>query len=153
EAHERSLNIDFLLGWLRQLLPRRPELKLIITSATLDPDKLARHFAFPEPAPILLVEGRSYPVEIRYHEPDEDGDLEDQVGAGIDGLWREGRPGDTLVFLPGEREITALARSRPGRFPRAGVLPLYSRLPAEKQDRVFSSRGAPRIVLATNVAE
>ena len=153
EAHERSLNIDFLLGWLRQLLPRRPELKLIITSATLDPEKLARHFALPAPAPILLVEGRSYPVELRYREPDSEGDLEDQVGAGIEELWRDGRVGDTLVFLPGEREINDLARSLPGRFPRAEILPLYSRLPAEKQDRVFTSRGAPRIVLATNVAE
>ncbi|MBV8063842.1 MAG: ATP-dependent RNA helicase HrpA, partial [Nevskia sp.] len=157
EAHERSLNIDFLLGWLRRLLPRRPELKLIITSATLDPDKLARHFAGPDgaPAPILLVEGRTYPVELRYRAPDEDNDLEQQVGDGIEELWRGGRVGDTLVFLPGEREINELARSLPGRFPRAEVLPLYSRLPAERQDRVFApaARGAPRIVLATNVAE
>ncbi len=155
EAHERSLNIDFLLGWLKRLLPRRPELKLIITSATLDPDKLARHFASADgtPAPILLVEGRTYPVELRYRAPDEDNDLEQRVGDGIEELWRGGRVGDTLVFLPGEREINELARSLPGRFPRAEVLPLYSRLPAEKQDRVFSSRGAPRIVLSTNVAE
>ncbi|MDR3416543.1 MAG: ATP-dependent RNA helicase HrpA [Nevskia sp.] len=148
EAHERSLNIDFLLGWLKRLLPRRPDLKLIVTSATLDPDKFARHFA----APVFLVEGRTYPVELRYRPPDEEGDLEQQVGSAVEDLWRE-RPGDTLVFLPGEREINDLARSLPGRFPRAEVLPLYSRLPAEKQDRVFSSRGAPRIVLATNVAE
>ncbi|HZR35011.1 MAG TPA: ATP-dependent RNA helicase HrpA [Nevskia sp.] len=155
EAHERSLNIDFLLGWLKRLLPRRPELKLIITSATLDPDKLARHFAGADgtPAPVLAVEGRTYPVELRYRAPDEDYDLEQQVGDGIEELWRGGRVGDTLVFLPGEREINELARSLPGRFPRAEVLPLYSRLPAEKQDRVFSSRGAPRIVLSTNVAE
>lgn len=155
EAHERSLNIDFLLGWLKRLLPRRPELKLIITSATLDPEKLARHFANQrgEPAPILLVEGRTYPVEMRYREPDQDDDLEGQVASGIDSLWQSGRVGDTLVFLPGEREINDLARSLPGRFPRAEVLPLYSRLPAEKQDKVFSSGGAPRIVLATNVAE
>jgi ATP-dependent helicase HrpA len=155
EAHERSLNIDFLLGWLKRLLPRRPELKLIITSATLDPEKLAKHFANArgEPAPILLVEGRTYPVEMRYREPDQDDDLEGQVANGIDSLWQSGRVGDTLVFLPGEREINDLARSLPGRFPRAEVLPLYSRLPAEKQDKVFSSGGAPRIVLATNVAE
>ncbi|WP_273452586.1 ATP-dependent RNA helicase HrpA [Nevskia ramosa] len=165
EAHERSLNIDFLLGWLKRLLPRRPELKLIITSATLDPEKLARHFANQrgEPAPILLVEGRTYPVEMRYREPDQDDDLEGQVASGIDSLWQSGRVGDTLpsrppagdilIFLPGEREINDLARSLPGRFPRAEVLPLYSRLPAEKQDKVFSSGGAPRIVLATNVAE
>lgn len=155
EAHERSLNIDFLLGWLKRLLPRRPELKLIITSATLDPEKLARHFANArgEPAPILLVEGRTYPVEMRYRAPDQDDDLEGQVANGIESLWQSGRVGDTLVFLPGEREINDLARSLPGRFPRAEVLPLYSRLPAEKQDKVFSSGGAPRIVLATNVAE
>jgi ATP-dependent helicase HrpA len=133
---------------------------LIVTSATLDPERLAQHFGG---APILQVEGRTYPVEIRYQAPDEDHDLEEQVAAGIEGLWRGGkvgdalpsRPlaGDVLVFLPGEREINELARSLPGRFPRAEVLPLYSRLPAEKQDRVFSTRGAPRIVLATNVAE
>jgi ATP-dependent helicase HrpA len=160
EAHERSLNIDFLLGWLRRLLPRRPELKLIITSATLDPDKLARHFSAPAgggtepvPAPIFIVEGRAYPVEMRYREPDQDDDLEGQVGTAIEQLWRSGKVGDTLVFLPGEREINDLARSLPGRFPRAEVLPLYSRLPAEKQDRVFAAQGAARIVLATNVAE
>ena len=158
EAHERSLNIDFLLGWLKRLLPRRPDLKVIVTSATLDPDKLARHFAREGvPAPVLLVEGRTYPVELRYRVPEEDADLEDQVGSAVDELWRGGKsggaPGDTLVFLPGEREINELARALPGRFPRAEVLPLYSRLPAEKQDRVFSSRGAPRIVLCTNVAE
>ncbi len=150
EAHERSLNIDFLLGWLKRLLPRRPELKLIVTSATLDPEKFARHF---NDAPILTVEGRAYPVELRYREPDQDDDLEGQVGAGIESLWRDNKVGDTLVFLPGEREINDLARSLPGRFPQAEVLPLYSRLSAEKQDRVFSSGGAPRIVLATNVAE
>jgi ATP-dependent helicase HrpA len=161
EAHERSLNIDFLLGWLQRLLPRRPELKLIVTSATLDPEKLARHFASgpkagntaATPAPIVLVEGRTYPVELRYRAPDQGDDLEEQVGSGIESLWRDRRVGDTLVFLPGEREINDLARSLPGRFPRAEVLPLYSRLPAERQDRVFASAGAPRIVLATNVAE
>jgi ATP-dependent helicase HrpA len=160
EAHERSLNIDFLLGWLKRLLPRRPELKLIITSATLDPERLARHFAVVPPgggeplaAPVLLVEGRAYPVELRYRPPQQDDDLEGQVGAAIGELWDRSRVGDTLVFLPGEREINDLARSLPGRFPGAEVLPLYSRLPAEKQDRVFSPREAPRIVLATNVAE
>ncbi|MGH8460449.1 MAG: ATP-dependent RNA helicase HrpA [Stenotrophobium sp.] len=150
EAHERSLNIDFLLGWLKQLLPRRPDLKLIVTSATLDPERLSRHFG---DAPILTVEGRAYPVEVRYRAPDKDDDLEDRVGSAIDEVWR-GRPGgDVLVFLPGEREIHDLARSLPGRFPRAEVLPLYSRLSAQQQDRVFSSGGPPRIVLSTNVAE
>jgi ATP-dependent helicase HrpA len=150
EAHERSLNIDFLLGWLRRLLPRRPELKLIVTSATLDPERLAAHFG---DAPILQVEGRTYPVEMRYREATRDEDLEQQVADGIDTLWH-GRPaGDVLVFLPGEREIRDLSRSLPGRFPHAEVLPLYSRLPAEQQDRVFGRGRAPRIVLATNVAE
>ncbi len=155
EAHERSLNIDFLLGWLRQLLPRRPDLKLIVTSATLDPERLAKHFGGEQtPAPILLVEGRTFPVTTRYQEPDPELDLEGQVADGIDELWSGGgRPGDVLVFLPGEREIRDLARSLPGRFPRAEVLPLYSRLPAEQQDRVFGRGSAPRIVLATNVAE
>ena len=155
EAHERSLNIDFLLGWLRQLLPRRPDLKLIVTSATLDPERLARHFGGEQtPSPILLVEGRTFPVTTRYQEPDPELDLEGQVADGIEGLWSGGgRPGDVLVFLPGEREIRDLARSLPGRFPRAEVLPLYSRLPAEQQDRVFGRGSAPRIVLATNVAE
>ncbi|MDB5987633.1 MAG: hrpA, partial [Nevskia sp.] len=116
-----------------------------------------------EAAPIFTVEGRAYPVELRYRAPDQDDDLEDQVGAGIESLWRGGkvgdvlpsRPsvGDVLVFLPGEREINDLARSLPGRFPRAEILPLYSRLPAAQQDRVFSSGGAARIILATNVAE
>ncbi len=155
EAHERSLNIDFLLGWLKRLLPRRPDMKLIVTSATLDPERLARHFGGEQtPSPILLVEGRTFPVTTRYREPDPELDLEGQVADGIDSLWSGGgRPGDVLVFLPGEREIRDLARSLPGRFPRAEVLPLYSRLPAEQQDRVFGRGSAPRIVLATNVAE
>ncbi|MGH8504851.1 MAG: ATP-dependent RNA helicase HrpA [Stenotrophobium sp.] len=150
EAHERSLNIDFLLGWLVRLLPRRPDLKLIVTSATLDPERLSKHFGG---APILTVEGRAYPVEVRYRAPDKDDDLEDRVGSAIAELWPRMPQGDVLVFLPGEREIHDLARSLPGRFPRAEVLPLYSRLSAQQQDRVFSSGGPPRIVLSTNVAE
>ena len=150
EAHERSLNIDFLLGWIRQLLPQRPDLKLIITSATLDPERLSRHFGG---CPILQVEGRTYPVETRYRPPDPDGDLDATVADAVDECWQGGPRGDVLVFLPGEREINDLARSLPGRFPRAEVLPLYSRLPAAQQDRVFARGGAPRIVLSTNVAE
>ena len=150
EAHERSLNIDFLLGWLRQLLPRRPDLKLIITSATLDPERLSRHFG---DCPILKVEGRTYPVDTRYRPPEPDGDLEVAVADAVAECWRGGPAGDVLVFLPGEREINDLARSLPGRFPKAEVLPLYSRLPAAQQDRVFSVGRAPRVVLATNVAE
>jgi ATP-dependent helicase HrpA len=150
EAHERSLNIDFLLGWLKILLPRRPELKLIITSATLDPERLSRHFA---DAPIFTVEGRTFPVETRYRPPEKNEDLEEGVANAIDELWHTNRGGDVLVFLPGEREIRDLMRALPGRFPRAEILPLYSRLPAQQQDRVFNTGGPQRIVLSTNVAE
>ncbi|MBZ5737599.1 ATP-dependent RNA helicase HrpA [Nocardioides mangrovi] len=160
EAHERSLNIDFLLGYLKRLLPKRPDLKLIITSATIDVDRFADHFD----APVVEVSGRTYPVEIRYRplmdlqEDDEDGEVvvRDQTEAIVDAvkeLSAEG-PGDVLVFLPGEREIrdTADALSE---LPRTEVLPLYSRLTAAEQHRVFSSHGnaTRRIVLATNVAE
>ncbi len=150
EAHERSLNIDFLLGWLKRLLPKRPDLKVIVTSATLDPERLSKHF---DGAPILTVSGRAYPVDLRYRAPDKDDDLEGRVGAAIAELWPAAPRGDVLVFLPGEREIHDLARSLPGRFPRAEILPLYSRLPAQQQDRVFSTGGPAKIVLSTNVAE
>ena len=150
EAHERSLNIDFLLGWLKRLSTRRPDLKIIITSATLDPERLSRHF---NGAPILSVSGRTYPVDTYYREVDPETDLEDNVASAVDELWGRRPDGDILVFLPGEREIHGLARMLPGRFPHAAVLPLYSRLPAAQQDKVFSSGGPPRIVLATNVAE
>ncbi|HUP91892.1 MAG TPA: ATP-dependent RNA helicase HrpA, partial [Solimonas sp.] len=181
EAHERSLNIDFLLGWLKRLLPRRPDLKIIVTSATLDPERLAAHFADCEmriadcgmksvdaepsnpqsaihnpqstPAPIITVQGRAHPVELRYRSPGDDTDLEQAVAKAIDELWQRGARGDVLVFLPGEREIHDLRRSLPGRFPRAAVLPLYSRLPAQQQDLVFQTGGPAKIVLATNVAE
>ncbi|MES2682959.1 MAG: ATP-dependent RNA helicase HrpA [Pseudomonadota bacterium] len=151
EAHERSLNIDFLLGWLKRLAPRRPDLKIIITSATLDPERLSKHF---DGAPIHTVSGRTYPVDHYYAVPEENTDIEDAVANGIDTLWGSRAPdGDILVFLPGEREINDCTRVLGGRFPRAAVLPLYSRLPAAQQDKVFSTGGPPRIVLATNVAE
>ena len=151
EAHERSLNIDFLLGWLKHLAPRRPDLKIIITSATLDPERLSKHF---HGAPIHTVSGRTYPVDHYYAPPEENTDIEDAVASGIDTLWGSRAPdGDILVFLPGEREINDCTRVLSGRFPRAAVLPLYSRLPAVQQDKVFSIGGPPRIVLATNVAE
>jgi ATP-dependent helicase HrpA len=155
EAHERSLNIDFLLGYLRQLLPRRPELKLIITSATIDPLRFSRHFG---DAPVIEVSGRTFPVEVRYRPlagDDLDEDLEELEGIlrAIEELWREG-PGDTLVFLPGERDIRQCAETlRKHHPPHVEVLPLYSRLPVEEQMRVFQPHGRPRIVLATNVAE
>jgi ATP-dependent helicase HrpA len=167
EAHERSLNIDFLLGYLKQLLPRRPDLKLIVTSATLDADRFARHFGVDgRLAPVLEVSGRNYPVEVRYRplgggaadEADDEEELEEAIVAAAEDLWREG-PGDILVFLPGEREIREtsdlLAKSMARRpYARAvEILPLYARLSAEQQQRVFSRSGGRRIVLATNVAE
>ena len=172
EAHERSLNIDFLLGYLKQLLPRRPDLKLVITSATIDPERFARHFSGRDgkPAPIIEVSGRTYPVDIRYRplvdlpQTDEEGEavVRDQTEAIIDAvreLSAEG-PGDVLVFLPGEREIrdTADALADLERVERGRTLeivPLYSRLSAAEQHRVFSSHPATvrRVVLATNVAE
>ena len=166
EAHERSLNIDFLLGYLKRLLPKRPDLKLIITSATIDVDRFAKHFD----APVVEVSGRTYPVEIRYRplmelpEQDEEGEavVRDQTEAIVDAvkeLSAEG-PGDILVFLPGEREIrdTADALADLDKLDRGGrleILPLYSRLSAADQHRVFSSHGSTtrRVVLATNVAE
>ncbi len=150
EAHERSLNIDFLLGWLRRILPQRPDLKVIVTSATLDPQRLSRHFG---DAPILEVSGRTYPVETRYRPPAEGSDIEDAIAAGVAELWGRGASGDILVFLPGEREIRDAARVLGGRFPDAEVLPLYSRLAASAQDQVFTRSTRARIVLATNVAE
>jgi ATP-dependent helicase HrpA len=157
EAHERSLNIDFILGYLRQLLPNRPDLKVIITSATIDPERFAEAFGG---APIVEVSGRTYPVEVRYRplEPIEGGEDADQGQAildAIDELSTEG-PGDILVFLSGEREIRDTADLLAGRE-RLEVLPLYSRLSAAEQHRVFERRQASsytrRVVLATNVAE
>ena len=156
EAHERSLNIDFLLGYLKRLLPRRPDLKLIITSATIDPERFSRHF---DQAPILEVSGRTYPVAIRYRpllaadEDERDRDLQQAILDAVDEVWREG-PGDILIFLSGEREIRETAESlRKHHPPNTEVLPLYARLSAAEQNRVFQPRGRPRIVLATNVAE
>ena len=162
EAHERSLNIDFLLGYLRQILPRRPDLKLIVTSATIDADRFARHFESARgPAPVLLVSGRTFPVEQRYQafEERKDHDLDDAIADAVDELWRQG-PGDILVFLPGEREIRDAAdhlrkhlaqQHRHG--PQPEILPLFARLSQQEQDRVFQAGNGRRIVLATNVAE
>jgi len=152
EAHERSLNIDFILGFLRQLLPSRPDLKVIITSATIDPERFAAAFGG---APIVEVSGRTYPVEVRYRPVDEDGDQGQAISDAIDELSAEG-PGDILVFFSGEREIRDTADLLAGRD-RLEVLPLYSRLSAAEQHRVFERRPASsftrRVVLATNVAE
>ncbi|GIT80468.1 ATP-dependent helicase [Leifsonia sp. LS1] len=174
EAHERSLNIDFLLGYLRELLPKRPDLKVIITSATIDPESFAAHFAAADgtPAPIVEVSGRTFPVEIRYRplvaEAMEDEDDPDPVPAAdrdylqgindaLDELAREA-PGDVLVFLSGENEIRDAADAIRGRsLPGTEVLPLYGRLSAAEQHRVFQPSSTPgvrrRVVLATNVAE
>ncbi|MFJ3584318.1 ATP-dependent RNA helicase HrpA [Streptomyces sp. NPDC090127] len=156
EAHERSLNIDFLLGYLAQLLPKRPDLKVVITSATIDPERFSRHFG---DAPIVEVSGRTYPVEVRYRplleEDSEDADR-DQITAiceAVDELQAEG-PGDVLVFLSGEREIRDTADALLKRQLRnTEVLPLYARLSHAEQHRVFQAHSGRRIVLATNVAE
>lgn len=174
EAHERSLNIDFLLGYLRELLPRRPDLKVIVTSATIEPGRFARHFG---DAPIVEVSGRTYPVEIRYRplevvvndvddddpdDPDHDQVrtvLRDQTEAIVDAVAELAAepPGDVLVFLSGEREIRDTAealRGAPGFNPHTTeVLPLYARLPTAEQQKVFAPHAGRRIVLATNVAE
>jgi ATP-dependent helicase HrpA len=176
EAHERSLNIDFILGYLKQLLPRRPDLKVIITSATIDPQRFARHFSGDGPgsdgpggdAPVVEVSGRTYPVEVRYRplvevsEVDDDEDnVRDQIqaiGDAVEELAAEG-PGDILVFLSGEREIRDSADAL-GKLVQATpslrgteILPLYARLSTAEQHRVFQSHTARRLVLATNVAE
>src|SRR5688572_26993904 len=156
EAHERSLNIDFLLGYLKQLLPKRPDLKLIITSATIDPERFSKHF---NGAPIVMVSGRTYPVEIRYRpivaeeEDEEDPSVLEAILAAVDEVWREGK-GDVLLFLSGEREIRETAEAlRKHHPPGVEVMPLYARLSADEQMRVFAPHDRPRIVLATNVAE
>ncbi len=162
EAHERSLNIDFLLGFLRQLLPKRPDLKVVITSATIDAERFARHFASSQgPAPVIMVSGRTYPVEQRYrpYEESREYGLNHAVADAVDELWRGGAGGDVLVFLPGEREIRDLADHLRGHLAHqpltreAKILPLFSRLSQAEQDRVFDDSDGHRIVLATNVAE
>jgi ATP-dependent helicase HrpA len=162
EAHERSLNIDFLLGYLKRLLPRRPDLKVIVTSATIDPARFSDHFGGPTVAPVLMVSGRTFPVEMRYSPVSDRDEITGEVDnqAIVDAAHELCSPrlveGDILVFLPGEREIrdaeAALRRDGPS---GAEILPLYSRLTEQEQDRVFkpSAPGRRKIVLATNVAE
>ena len=154
EAHERSLNIDFLLGYLKRILPQRPDLKLIVTSATIDVERFSAYF---DEAPIIAVEGRTYPVEVHYE--DQDQHTFDLTQAVVDRLTlidmgRYGARGDVLVFLPGEREIRDIAKALKGQE-SFDVLPLYARLSAAEQNRVFqtTSRRGVRVVLATNVAE
>lgn len=163
EAHERSLNIDFLLGYLRQLLPRRPDLKIVVTSATIDAERFAKHFAVNNvAAPVITVSGRMYPVELRYRafEESRDYSLNHAIADAVDELWHDvHNAGDILVFLPGEREIRDAADHLRGHLSHqpllraAEVLPLYARLNQAEQERVFDSHGQRRIVLATNVAE
>ncbi|MBY0453946.1 MAG: ATP-dependent RNA helicase HrpA [Burkholderiaceae bacterium] len=179
EAHERSLNIDFLLGYLRQILPRRPDLKIIVTSATIDADRFARHFASLRPtpghagakggekshelvpAPVIMVSGRTFPVEQRWRPFEESRDygLNDAIADGVDELWQGHAAGDILVFLPGEREIREAAdhlRKHLAHHPitrNAEVLPLFARLSQAEQDRIFDGHTGRRIILATNVAE
>ncbi len=167
EAHERSLNIDFLLGYLRQILPRRPDLKVIVTSATIDAQRFAEHFSSTTkgkqaPAPVIMVSGRMFPVEQRYRpfEESRDYDLNSAIADGVDELWRDvHNSGDILVFLPGEREIREAADHLRGHlshqplFRNAEVLPLFARLSQAEQDRIFDPHSGRRIVLATNVAE
>ena len=165
EAHERSLNVDFLLGYLKRLLPRRPDLKVVITSATIDPQRFADHFAAPgRPVPVVEVSGRTYPVEVRYRplEREEEGaEPVDQVTGiveAVEELWTESRGDggsqDILVFLSGEREIRDAAEALTAlNLPATEVLPLFGRLSAAEQHRVFARHQGRRIVLSTNVAE
>ncbi|MBA4114782.1 MAG: ATP-dependent RNA helicase HrpA, partial [Verminephrobacter sp.] len=162
EAHERSLNIDFLLGYIRQILPRRPDLKVVVTSATIDADRFAKHFeSAKRPAPIIMVSGRTFPVEQRWRPFEESREygLNEAIADGVDELWQGNAGGDILVFLPGEREIREAAdhlRKHLAHHPvtrSAEVLPLFARLSQAEQDRIFDGHTGRRIVLATNVAE
>src|SRR5690554_4882010 len=159
EAHERSLNIDFLLGYLRQLLPKRPDLKIIITSATIEVERFSEFF---DKAPVIEVSGRTYPVDVRYRplagdEDDRDQGWTDGVLSALEEIEQHERtekqpPGDVLVFLPGEREIRALSKVlRHAELRHTEVLPLYSRLSNQEQNRVFQTHKGRRIVLSTNV--
>ncbi|MCV6605841.1 MAG: ATP-dependent RNA helicase HrpA, partial [Porticoccaceae bacterium] len=158
EAHERSLNIDFLLGYLKQILPKRPDLKVIITSATIDVERFSRHF---DNAPVVEVSGRTYPVEVRYRSPREDAEeLGEQVLEALQELLALPQRGDVLVFLSGERDIRELALSlrravTQKQLPQLEILPLYARLSLAEQNRVFQTgnRRGMRVILTTNVAE
>src|ERR1700682_2634751 len=159
EAHERSLNVDFLLGYMKRLVKIRPELKVVVTSATIDTERFSQFF---DGAPVIEVSGRMYPVEVRYRpeffevedEDDEPVDMNEAIAKAVDELARGGREGDILVFLPGEREIREAAEALRKHHPKnTEILPLFSRLSAEEQDRVFEPSSQRRIVLATNVAE
>ncbi|MEL7448225.1 MAG: ATP-dependent RNA helicase HrpA [Pseudomonadota bacterium] len=151
EAHERSLNIDFLLGYIKRLLPQRPDLKVIVTSATLDPERLSAHFA---DAPVLKVEGRTFPVTLRYEAPDGNEEVADSIARTVAGLPAADETSDVLVFLPGEQQIREAARALE-KHPKvnADILPLLARLSAREQDKVFNPGKRQRVILATNIAE
>ena len=160
EAHERSLNIDFLLGHLRQILNKRPDLRIIITSATIDTERFAEHFGTAtregvEPAPVVEVSGRTYPVEVRYQpiEPDEDGEVDDASEAVARAIEGFDRAGDVLVFMPTERDIRDCCDLLERRQPGIAVLPLYARLTNAQQQAIFSDQQKRKIVVSTNVAE
>lgn len=156
EAHERSLNIDFIMGYLKELLPKRPDLKIIITSATIDPERFSNHF---NKAPIIEVSGRTYPVDVRYRplnpdDADQDLDQLDGIFQAVDELCDEPGLGDILIFMNGEREIRDTADALMKRNLRdTEIVPLYARLSSAEQNRIFQSHTGRRIVLATNVAE
>ncbi|MEZ5672481.1 MAG: helicase-related protein, partial [Thiotrichaceae bacterium] len=157
EAHERSLNIDFLLGYLKQLLPKRPDLKLIIASATIDTQRFSKHF---NDAPIVEVSGRAHPVETRYRplltndEDEQDRDMQQAIVDAVDEITAHDRHGDILIFLSGERDIRETTETlRKHKLLNTEILPLYSRLSVEEQNYVFQATGKRHIVLATNVAE
>ncbi len=161
EAHERSLNIDFLMGYLKQLLPKRPDLKVIITSATIDVERFSQHF---DDAPVIQVSGRTHPVEVLYRplvrndDDEEDRSLFEGIAEALEELRSidkiKGSPGDTLVFLPGEREIRECAEFlRRQQMPATDILPLYARLSSADQQKIFRPHGGRRVVLSTNVAE
>ncbi len=157
EAHERSLNVDFLLGYLRRLLPTRPELKVIVTSATIDPGRFSEFFGGSTTAPVIEVSGRAFPVELRYRPGKTDDDEAvnpERVADAVDDLVRPSLPeGDMLVFLPGEQEIRLVDQALRRRAVDAEVLPLYSRLSNQEQDQIFHPGPRRRVILATNVAE
>ncbi|HRX81118.1 MAG TPA: helicase-related protein, partial [Pirellulaceae bacterium] len=163
EAHERSLNIDFLIGYLKNILPKRRDLRVIITSATIDAQSFAAHFSTQDRAvPIIEVSGRTYPVEVRYRPPESFGENEDtesipdQIAQAASELCKEG-PGDILTFLPTERDILDVAKRLRSRsfagHEKVQILPLYGRLSIAEQNKVFKPTGQRRMVLATNVAE
>ncbi|HZI02584.1 MAG TPA: helicase-related protein, partial [Archangium sp.] len=151
EAHERSLTIDFLLGWLKRILPRRPDLKVVVSSATIETGRFSQFFGG---APVIQVEGRTFPVDVLYEPPPEDAELADSVADAVADVLSLDPDGDVLVFLPGEREIREAENALNARELRGTVVqPLYARLSAAEQSRVFSTIPQRRVILATNVAE